>query len=484
MGADYHWTGAAGDHLWSTAGNWETSSGGAVASVETSQPHTYNFGKRNGTNVGWGGELVVTQDVPVVIGSALALNPATTAGETVTLVTASTGTMRFDGECGIYVQDYSRLVLNVDLSTDSSDKNINKFGTGELVFNLKAANKTLRNVRIKSGPFQIAAAGAQPLIRVAFDTSATESSGGVFKNDKSGMTLGGIFIGALSGSWQSIGRVDMNGTMLNVGDDSNSTSTNMLPVPVFADRGTLSIQNERRMYLEGLPIGGTLAVDRADAQVVARRTAVRWLFEDAGNPLKDAVGSGERVLAPAGMPEVVEDSVRGKVLSISGGKYLKGPDANAGFAELQPQPTNNPYTVAFWFKPDSKCDDNGKIFYWGLDKDGNDKNGKTAALRLHDDQAKGLMFTVWGNNRFLATAASLAPLRRHLQRTQDVPHLLRRQAGGYVYERHLLSAEQELLRRKHPRRLGVGRREPVHGPAGRLPDRLVRAPGGKHQEAA
>ena len=406
MGADYHWTGAAGDHLWSTAGNWETSSGGAVASVETSKPHTYNFGKRNGTNVGWGGELVVTQDVPVVIGSALALNPATTAGETVTLVTASTGTMQFDGECGIYVQDYSRLVLNVDLSTDSSDKTIDKFGTGELIFDLKAANKTLRNVRIKSGLYRIAATGAQPLIRVAFDTSATESTGGVFKNDKSGMTLGGIFIGALSGSWQSIGRVDMNGTMLNVGDDSNSTSTNMLPVPVFADRGTLSIQNERRMYLEGLPIGGTLAVDRADAQVVARRTAVRWLFEDAGNPLKDAVGSGERVLAPAGMPEVVEDSVRGKVLSISGGKYLKGPDANAGFAELQPQPTNNPYTVAFWFKPDTQCDNNGKIFYWGLDKDGNDKNGKTAALRLHDDQAKGLMFTVWGNNRFLATAAS------------------------------------------------------------------------------
>ena len=401
MGADYHWTGAAGNHLWSTAGNWETSSGGAVASVETSKPHSYNFGKRNGTNVGWGGELVVTQDVPVVIGSALALNPATTAGETVTLVTASTGTMRFDGECGIYVQDYSRLVLNVDLSTDSSDKTINKFGTGELIFDLKAANKTLRNVRIKSGPFQIAATGAQPLIRVAFDTSATESTGGVFENDKSGMTLGGIFIGSLSGSWQSIGRVDMNGTMLNVGDDSNSTSTNFLPMPVFADGGKLTLQNERRMYLEGLPLGGTLAVDRADAQVVARRTAVRWLFEDAGNPLKDTVGAGERVLAPNGLPEVVSDPVRGKVLSISGGKYLKGPDANAGFAELQPQPTNNPYTVAFWFKPDSKCDDKGKIFYWG-----ENANGKSAALRLHDDQAKGLMFTVWGNNRFLATAAS------------------------------------------------------------------------------
>lgn len=409
MGADYHWTGAAGDHLWSTAGNWETSTGGAVASVETSKPHSYNFGTRNGKNVGWGGDLVVTQNVPVVIGSALALNPATTDGETATIVTASTGKMRFDGECGIYVRDYSRLVLNVDMSTDDSNKNINKFGTGELVFNLKAANTTLRNVSIKSGPFQIAATGAQPLIRVAFDTFATESTGAVFENYKSRMTLGGFFIGGISDSRQSIGRTDLNGTMLNVGDASNTTSTNFLPMPVFADGGTLNIQNERRMYLEGLPIGGTLSVDRADAQVVARRTAVRWLFDDADNPLKDTVGAGERVLAPAGMPEVVEDtsdSKRGKVLSISGGKYLKGPDANAGFAELQPQPTNNPYTVAFWFKPDSKCDDNGKIFYWGLDKDGNDKNGKTAALRLNNDKAEGLMFTVWGNNRKLATADS------------------------------------------------------------------------------
>ncbi len=406
MGADYHWTGAAGDHLWSTAGNWETSTGGAVASVETSKPHSYNFGTRNGKNVGWGGDLVVTQNVPVVIGSALALNPATTDGETVTIVTASTGKMRFDGECGIYVRDYSLLVLNVDMSTDDSNKNINKFGTGELVFNLKAANTTLRNVSIKSGPFQIAATGAQPLIRVAFDTFATESTGAVFENYKSRMTLGGFFIGGISDSRQSIGRTDLNGTMLNVGDASNTTSTNFLPMPVFADGGTLNIQNERRMYLEGLPIGGTLAVDRADAQVVARRTAVRWLFDDVEKPLKDVVGSGERVLAPVGMPEVVEDSVRGKVLSISGGKYLKGPDANAGFAELQPQPTNNPYTVAFWFKPDSKCDDNGKIFYWGLDKDGNDKAGKTAALRLNNNAAQGLMFTVWGNNRLFATAAS------------------------------------------------------------------------------
>ena len=401
MGADYHWTGAAGDHLWSTAGNWTDSSGNAVAAPTPDTAYTYNFTQSAFADKAF--SLVVTQDINVVFGTAVAVHGAGSSAETtdVTFVSAKGCKLSMPAGITFYLRSNSRLTLETDMSADKSSKDINKSGEGELVFNLKAPNAALRNVRIKGGLYRIAATGAQPLIRVAFDTSATESNGGVFENDKSGMTLGGIFIGALSASWQSIGRVDMNGTMLNVGDASNTTSTNFLPMPVFADGGKLTLQNERRMYLEGLPLGGTLAVDRADAQVVARRTAVRWLFEDAGNPLKDTVGAGERVLAPAGMPEVVEDSVRGKVLSISGGKYLKGPDADAGFAELQPQPTNNPYTVAFWFKPNSGCDDKGKIFYWG-----ENANGKSAALRLNNDAANGLMFTVWGDNHMFATAAS------------------------------------------------------------------------------
>ena len=404
MGADYHWTGAAGDHLWSTAGNWTDSSGNAVAAPTPDTAYTYNFTQSAFADKAF--SLVVTQDINVVFGTAVAVHGAGSSAETtdVTFVSAKGCKLSMPDGMTFYLRSNSRLTLETDMSADKSSKDINKSGEGELVFNLKAANTALCNVRIKGGLYRIAATGAQPLIRVAFDTSATESNGGVFENDKSGMTLGGIFIGALSASWQSIGRVDMNGTMLNVGDASNTTSTNFLPMPVFADGGKLTLQNERRMYLEGLPLGGTLSVDRADAQVVARRTAVRWLFDDAEKPLKDVVGSGERVLAPAGMPEVVEDSdpKRGKVLSMSDGKYLKGPDANAGFAELQPQPTNNPYTVAFWFKPDAtRCDDKGKIFYWG-----ENANGKSAALRLNNDEDKGLMFTVWGNNRFLATAAS------------------------------------------------------------------------------
>ena len=403
MGADYHWTGAAGDHLWSTAENWTDSSGNAVAAPSPGTAYTYNFTQSAFADNAF--NLVVTQDVNVVFGRAIAVHGAGNDAEMteVTFVSAAGCKLSTltDADMSVYLYSNSRLTLAVDMSADKSTKDIIKIGEGELVFNLKAANAAMRNVHINSGTYRVASTSAKPNIKVAVNTGAKEGAGAVFDNCLPELTLGGLYIGSLSSSWLNIGRVNLNGTSLNIGNAGNSTSTNLLPMPVFADGGTLNIQNERRMYLEGLPIGGTLAVDRADAQVVSRRTAVRWLFEDADNPLKDVVGSGERVLAPAGMPEVVTDPVRGKVLSISGGKYLKGPDADAGFAELQPQPTNNPYTVAFWLKPDAACDNLGKIFYWGLNTD-----GKSAALRLTTSVEKGLMFTVWGANRTFATAAS------------------------------------------------------------------------------
>ena len=83
------------------------------------------------------------------------------------------------------------------------------------------------------------------------------------------------------------------------------------------------------------------------------------------------------MLAPNGMPDVATDG-------------------------LLLQTTNNPYTVAFWFKPGANCDNLGKIFYWG----GNQEANKAAGLRLNNDAAKGLMFTIWGTNKELATSAS------------------------------------------------------------------------------
>ncbi|MBR3087214.1 MAG: LamG domain-containing protein [Kiritimatiellae bacterium] len=396
--ADYHWTGAAGDHLWSTAGNWESAGGAAVAAPTPGTAYTYNFGTRNGTNVGWGGDLVVTQDMAVVIGSALALNPATTDGESVAFVTADGGSMKFNDECSIYVQNNSRLTLNVDLSGDNKNSRLTKFGTGTLVFALKKPNAQRRFVNIINGHVEIAEDDAGANIAIQMSFSENEVATSTFSNYRNG-GIHGLYVGALGDS-KANGRAYLNGTTLNVGGETGSTSTNKLPGPVFANGGTLAYGNGRRALLRGLPIGGTLAVDRADVRVDAAGTAIRWLFDDEDNPMRDDVGAGARLLAPNGVPDVVTDPVRGKVLSISGGKYFMGPDANAnaGFAELQQQTTNNAYTVAFWFKPASDCDPAGKIFFWGQNS-----AGRAAGLRLNNSTTQPLMFTVWNNNRILKT---------------------------------------------------------------------------------
>ena len=161
--------------------------------------------------------------------------------------------------------------------------------------------------------------------------------------------LQALNVGALDAGANNISRVYLKGNTLNVGGESVSSSTNLMPFAIFGEGGTLALRNERRFHLRGLPMDGTLAVDRADAYIVAPNTAIRWLFDDISDPTRDVVGSGYRMLAPNGMSEVVTDATRGSVLSISGGKYFKGPDANAGLDGLLLQTTNNPYTVAFWF---------------------------------------------------------------------------------------------------------------------------------------
>ena len=153
--ADYHWTGAAGNCLWSDPGNWETSAGAAVESVDGANAHTYNFGTRNGSDVGWGGDLVVTQDINIVIGSAMALNPKGTDFEALEIVSAAGCKMSIPGDanrnCGIYVQRNSQLKLTVDMSGDSNTGTILKYGNGRLVWNLKAANAKTRTLQIYGG---------------------------------------------------------------------------------------------------------------------------------------------------------------------------------------------------------------------------------------------------------------------------------------------------------------------------------------------
>ena len=168
--ADYHWTGKAGNRLWSDPENWETSAGAAVESVDAANQHTYNFGTRSGTNVGWENGLVVTQDVNVVIGSAMAVNPADDAFITLEIVSASGCKMSMAGDpTEIYCQQNSQLKLTVDMSDDNSGKNIFKHNSGRLIWNLKAANKNTRNLFVRAGTVVLGgqnATGVSPNMRV------------------------------------------------------------------------------------------------------------------------------------------------------------------------------------------------------------------------------------------------------------------------------------------------------------------------------
>ena len=397
MGADYHWTGAAGDHLWSTAGNWTDSSGNAVAAPEPATAYTYQFSA-------WGDGLVVTQDVDVAIGSSFKLVPAASdETEELKIVPVNKSKLSIGEVCSFVIQSKARLSLTADMSGDSSTKNIHKKGAGTLSLNLTGANAKRRTLRIEDGTVELAATSVSPNFLVGYYAETGSSSTPVFVNLRDGVTLQHTFVEGSASPLGMIGRTYLSGKTLNVGGASASSSVAHSPMAVFAGGGTLAYGNERVVYLErGLPLGGTLATARADVRVDRPHTAIRWLFDDAADPLKDVVGAGGRMLAPEGMPEVVQDSERGSVLSIADGKYLKGPDESAGLAELQACATNNPYTVAFWLKPAATCDPAAIIFMWG-----NGTASRTAGLRIPTDTQSGttsLMFTIWGDNRKFPTA--------------------------------------------------------------------------------
>ena len=396
--ADYHWTGAAGDHLWSTAENWADSAGNPVAAPTEGVQYSYNF-------TDYPDGLVVTQDIDVVTGLFAVENTvADGAGQlaNITWVSASGKKLKIVKEPGnskarLFANKGARLVLECDCSGDSSSDGIVKCGAGTLALRLKAANTANRQLQIlredwsSGGCVELLEGGVDPLVGI-------EVAGGVLQSRKDA-TVTALYVGQ-SGSdgLAKIGKTVITNATLAVGwRNASTSSTNHLYTPVFARGGRLVYQSERLARARALPLGGTLELDRADLTLDAKPlTAVRWTFEDPDNPIRDAFGNGSRMLAPNGMPSVVDDPVRGKVLQFDGVKYFKGPDANAGLDGLQFQSTNSPYTVAFWFKPDASCDQLAKLVFWGTNA------GKQAmALRLNvkTDATKPLMFTTWDDNQ-------------------------------------------------------------------------------------
>lgn len=396
--ADFHWTGGASNHLWSTAENWANApTNGEMLTIlgdpktvgpQPGQKLTYNFAD-------YPHGLVVTQDIDVVVGSAIATHVyKTNTLSEVTWVSASNCTMTLSNwETGVYCMETSRLVLNVDLRNKGRDGAIVKHGSGSLVFDLKS--NFSGKLSFREGHAEIAETSADVNLDVSLQ------GGGSFENRRRELGLSGLRVssGRDAGSTSNC-RIDFHDTAVTV-DGSSVSAFEELPVPVFADGGRLVFADERTRLLYGLPIGGTLETGRADALVSNTLTVVRWTFDDPAHPMADPVGYGERLLAPKGVPEVVEDPERGHVLKFVDGQYFKGPNARAGFDPLfAGNATNRPYTVAFWIKPDNTCDKLAKIFFWGTNA-----NGEAAALRLnvHNSETETLMFTTWDGNWFIAT---------------------------------------------------------------------------------
>ena len=392
--ADFHWTGNAGDHLWSSAGNW-ADSGGTPKGLAPADGVTYSY---NFTGCPDG--YVVTQDVNVAT-RLMSVNSSDKVNRrTLTWVSAPGKKFSIPGTGDLYVETNTRLVLDCDMSSDSNSGTLTKRNPGILAFRLQKANATWRslivqvNAQQNEGTVELLEGGATPLMAMTLSGAAT------VLNEHDGTVLAGLGVSPDDAGVRPIGRALTTGKSLTVGTNADADGADLLPVPVFASGGRLTVGSERTVEARSLTVGGTLELRRGDWRIAdPPLTAIRWTFEDAADPLKDSVGSGWRMLTPLGLPELVEDEVRGQAIRLSNGRYFMGPDENAGLAGLKYQSASSPFTVAFWLRPDAVCDKNAKLLFWGVCE-----NNRSVALRFNE--GKGFMFTTWGDIKKFDTKAS------------------------------------------------------------------------------
>ncbi|MBQ7188352.1 MAG: laminin G domain-containing protein [Kiritimatiellae bacterium] len=411
LAADYYWTGNASNSLWSSVENWADSEGNPKEYAPSNNTaYGYSF-----TLDGQSSGLVVTADVNVVsknFGFNFFATDTQEELHEMTIVTTNGCTFRFHNDVVDFVTRYnSKLTLNVDFSSDTATKNITKYYDGRLIWDLSKANTGWRQLTIQGGTCEFAEGSVAPQLLIAHAmTTVGVTKPGAFINRVDGATVAALYQSYPDNAPSALGRDFLKGTTLNVGAWKANNAINPMQQAIFAEGGTLALQCERETTFRGLPLGGTLAVDRANATIKRPLTAIRWLFDDATDPMRDDVGAGWRLLAPQGVPPVVTDATRGGVLQFDGVKYFKGPDENgnlhAGFSEVFPYANNTataycPYTFAAWIKPDADCHTKAKLIFWG-----SAVSGKTGAMALRINASapgRSLMFSPWAQNRYIVT---------------------------------------------------------------------------------
>ena len=256
------------------------------------------------------------------------------------------------------------------------DGNLTKNGGGVLAFDFKGSPKKARPLVIEEGTVVVRSTSQDPrfVVRMA---GTDEANPPVFDNQ----LANGLYSHLRA---TGFGGMRLNGTTLQVGDESDTTAA--YPIPPALDTGTLSYGNERvATILEESP-SYDLELNRADVLVPDTDTPlVYWTFDDASDPKKDSRGQGGR-FTTYGTPSVVSDPERGNVLSLDGNSGFRGPDASTWLSGFDPK---NGFTFAFWLKPDASAVPRAKILWWGTLN-----NGKCAALRLHDGSQGNLFFNI------------------------------------------------------------------------------------------
>ena len=377
LAADYNWTGNGDGHSWSDANNWTNEAGAAVAPASsTSQAYSYSF------TVGDSG-LCVTQDISgSILVNRLTIENVADNAATIQLVSKANGYLfDFSANAVVDVPAGATLVWAADADRWANQP-FSKNGAGKLVFDLRRSPQAERIFNLNAGTAEIAATSADTRFHVVL-SGKKEGSLPQFRNLKEGSV-----VGALDSAYAG-GKVLLGDTTLCVGAPLSALgSTNVLPA-VEGD-GRLVFQNERVTKIVSRVNAYDMALDRADVILSPLNTVVRWLFENPSNAREDTLSAGGR-MSVTGSPSVVNDEVRGSVLSFSDGAYFCGPDENTWLNDFDP---SSGYTVAFWIKPASNCDSKGKIFFLGSNQD-----GKALALRLNDSETENLLVTCWGNNQ-------------------------------------------------------------------------------------
>lgn len=377
LAADYNWTGNGDGHSWSDANNWTNASGVAVAPVSsTSQAYSYSF------TVGDSG-LCVTQDISgtILVNQLTIANVADNAA-TIQLVSKANGYLfDFSANAVVDVPAGATLVWAADADRWANQQ-FSKNGAGKLVFDLRRSPQAERIFNLNAGTAEIAATSADTRFHVVL-SGKKEGNLPQFRNLKEGSV-----VGALDSAYAG-GKVLLGDTTLCVGAPLSALgSTNVLPA-VEGD-GRLVFQNERVTKIVSRVNAYDMALDRADVILSPLNTVVRWLFENPSNAREDTLSAGGR-MSVTGSPSVVNDEVRGSVLSFSDGAYFCGPDENTWLNDFDP---SSGYTVAFWIKPDAKGNKNGKILFLGASQD-----AQALAIRLNDSETQNLMVTCWGGNQ-------------------------------------------------------------------------------------